>query len=147
MKKFKIKVHGTEYQVNINDIKNNIAHLTVNDIDFEVEVEGIATNPTRMSTTVNAPRPVMQTAAPVAKPAAAPTTAGDAKPLKSPLPGVILDVKVKEGDTVKAGQLAVIIEAMKMENNIDIDKSGVVEKVNVQKGSSVMEGDVLLTIK
>jgi biotin carboxyl carrier protein len=77
------------------------------------------------------------------KPVAKAATTG----LKSPLPGVIMEVRVKEGDTVKKGTPVVVLEAMKMENNIESDKDGVVEKIHIQKGQSVLEGDVLLTIK
>ena len=73
--------------------------------------------------------------------------AGSASALRSPLPGVILDVKVREGDTVKAGQLLMVLEAMKMENNIDAHQAGVVKSVNKRQGDSVLEGDVLLTIE
>ena len=146
MKKYKIKIHGVEYQVNINDIENNIAHLTVNDVDFEVEVEGITTNPTRMSTKqVKTPAPTAaRTEAPVAKPVA---SSGKAQQIKSPLPGVVMDIKVNVGDTIKAGHVVAVLEAMKMENNIESDKEGVVAEVNVQKGGTVLEGDVLITIK
>ena len=66
--------------------------------------------------------------------------------VKTPLPGVVLDVLVNPGDTVKVGQRLLILEAMKMENNIDSDKEGKVIEVKVRKGDSVLEGDVLLTI-
>ena len=61
--------------------------------------------------------------------------------------GVILDIKVKEGDTVKKGQLIAILEAMKMENNINADKDGVVSAVKVNKGDSVLEGTDLIIIE
>ena len=65
---------------------------------------------------------------------------------KSPLPGVIVDLKVREGDQVNAGQHLLILEAMKMENNIDADRDGIVVELKVNKGDSVLEGDTLLTI-
>ena len=64
-----------------------------------------------------------------------------------PLPGTVVAVKVKEGDSVSAGQTLVVLEAMKMENNIDAEKAGVVKSVNVQAGATVMEGEVLLVIE
>ena len=72
---------------------------------------------------------------------------GSATPLKSQLPGVIFDIKVREGDVVKAGQTVMILEAMKMENNIEADRDGVIEQIKAQRGDSVLEGDVLLTIR
>ena len=74
---------------------------------------------------VPASHPVQPSTVPVTKPAAAaPAAAGEA-PVKSPLPGVILDIRIKEGDTVAVGQTLVVLEAMKMENNIDSDRAGV----------------------
>ena len=82
--------------------------------------------------------------APVARPAAAPSGKSG---VKSPLPGVILDVKVNVGDTVQKGQTVVILEAMKMENNINADKDGKVTAINVSKGESVLEGTDLVIIE
>ena len=66
--------------------------------------------------------------------------------MKCPLPGTVLSVKVAVGDTVAAGQTLVVLEAMKMENNIDADRAGVVKQILVQQGATVMEGDVLIVI-
>jgi biotin carboxyl carrier protein len=146
MKKYKIKINGAEYEVNIHNVEDKIATLSVNDVEYEVEVEGITTNPTRMSTKpiVKTDTPAMQSDSPIVKRAAKP---GLAHALRAPLPGVILDVNANEGDPVKAGQIVLILEAMKMENNIEADKDGVIEKINYNKGDSVLEGDVLFTIK
>jgi biotin carboxyl carrier protein len=67
--------------------------------------------------------------------------------IQSPIPGVILDVLVKVGDTVNVGQKLLVLEAMKMENNIESDKSGRVAAILKQKGDSVMEGDILIVIE
>lgn len=144
MKKYVVKIHGTEYAVKIKNVEGKIAKLTVNDIPYEVEIEGLTTNPTRMSTATSIQQPVMQSDVPVTKPAPA---SSSAYPMKAPLPGVILELAVKEGDTIKQGQLLLVLEAMKMENNIESDRAGVIEKINYHKGDSVLEGDVLLTIK
>lgn len=143
MKEYKLKIRGTEYNVYIKNVKDNVANLTVNGVEYDVEVEGIKTAPTRV-VNKGIQTPTMQSAEPVVKPAA---SGGDAMPLKSPLPGVVLDVKVKEGDAVKAGQTVLILEAMKMENNIEADRDGVIDRINARQGDSVLEGDVLLTIK
>jgi hypothetical protein len=82
--------------------------------------------------------------APVVKPAAASTGKSG---VKSPLPGVILDIKVNVGDTVKKGQVIIILEAMKMENNINADKDGKITAINVSKGESVLEGTDLVIIE
>ena len=83
-------------------------------------------------------------ATPVVKPAAASTGKSG---VKSPLPGVILDIKVNVGDTVKKGQVIIILEAMKMENNINADKDGKITAINVNKGDSVLEGTDLVIIE
>ena len=67
--------------------------------------------------------------------------------MKCPLPGTVLSVKVAVGDTISQGQTLVVLEAMKMENNIDADRGGVVKQILVQQGATVMEGDTLLVIE
>lgn len=146
MKEYKLMVNGKEYAVNIIDVKENVAHLTVNGAEYNVEIGGLNTAPKKVvNRGVQVPTLQSQSQAPVKKPAAA--AGGAANALKTPLPGVVLDVFVQEGDAVKAGQRVLLLEAMKMENNIEADRDGVVEKISVRKGDSVLEGDVLLTIK
>jgi biotin carboxyl carrier protein len=146
MKEYKYKINGNLYNVVIGDIEDNIAHVEVNGTHYTVEME-------KKPKAAPAPKPV---ARPVAKPAAAPAPAASApasKPaagksgVKSPLPGVILDIKVKEGDEVKKGQTVIILEAMKMENSINADKDGKVTAINVSKGESVLEGTDLVIIE
>ena len=67
--------------------------------------------------------------------------------IQSPLPGVILKLHVKVGDTVQLSQELITLEAMKMENSIQADKAGIVEAIHFSTGDAVMEGDVLMTIK
>lgn len=79
--------------------------------------------------------------------AAAPAAAGDGEKISAPMPGTILDVKVKVGDSVKKGQVLMILEAMKMENEIMAGCDGKITSVTVSKGASVETGTVLCTIK
>ncbi len=148
-KEYKFKINGHEYEVAVGSVESGVAKVTVNGTDYEVEVQ---------SNTLIKPRPAKPVAvAPAVYSATAPVSpakinqaapaAGAASALKSPLPGVILDVKVREGDTVKAGQLLMVLEAMKMENNIDAHQAGVIKSINKRQGDSVLEGDVLLTIE
>ena len=145
MKEYKYKINGNLYNVVIGDIEDNIAHVEVNGTHYTVEME-------KKPKEAPAPKPVVR---PVAKPAAAPAPASApaSKPaagksgVKSPLPGVILDIKVKEGDEVKKGQTIIILEAMKMENSINADKDGKVTAINVSKGESVLEGTDLVIIE
>lgn len=137
-------VNGKEFAVNIIDVKDNVANLTVNGAEYNVEIGGLNTAPKKV---VNrgVPAPTLQSQSPVKKPAASGASVANA--LKAPLPGIVLDIFVREGDAVKAGQRMLLLEAMKMENNIEADCDGVVEKISVNKGDSVLEGDILLTIK
>ena len=145
MKEYKYKINGNLYNVVIGDIEDNIAHVEVNGTHYTVEME-------KKPKAAPAPKPVVR---PAAKPAATPAAAPVAKPaagggksgVKSPLPGVILDIKVKEGDEVKKGQTIIILEAMKMENSINADKDGKVTAINVSKGESVLEGTDLVIIE
>jgi biotin carboxyl carrier protein len=148
MKEYKYKVKDVEYKVNINSIEGNIASVEVNGVPFEVEMEGKpeAAKPVSVPRAAAPAAPAPSAApAPQAAPKAAPA-AGGGKPLKSPLPGVINDIKVAVGTQVKSGQVVLILEAMKMENEINAECDGTVTSIAVNKGDSVMEGDVLLTI-
>lgn len=143
MKEYKYKINGNVYKITIGDIEDNIAHVEVNGTPYNVEMEKqpkAAPQPVRP---VVRPAAAAPAAAPVARPAAAPAGASG---VKSPLPGVILDIKVKVGDPVKKGQVVVILEAMKMENNINADKDGTITAINVNKGDSVLEGTDLVII-
>ena len=104
-----------------------------------VTVNGVAYNVTVEEGT-GAP---VAAAAPVAAPAAAPA-AGEQ--ICAPMPGNILDVKVKAGDSVKAGNTLLILEAMKMENEISAPQDGTIASVNVRKGDVVNSGDLLITM-
>ena len=138
--KYKIKIKGVEYEVQIHNVDGKIANLTVNDVDYEVEVERLAVNPTRMSD-----EPEKKISPEVA--AIAPTSNQPVFEVKSPLPGTIVDICVKVGDAVSENQILLVLEAMKMENNIQAERAGVVEKILCAKTDTVMEGDVLIVIK
>ena len=143
MKQYKYKINGNLYNVTVNDIEENIARVEVNGTPYTVEMDKpVKAAPKPVTRPASAPK--TSTGAPVvARPAATSSKSG----IKSPLPGVILDIKVKEGDTVKKGQLIAILEAMKMENNINADKDGKVTAINVNKGDSVLEGNDLVIIE
>lgn len=143
MKQYKYKINGNLYNVTVNDVEENIARVEVNGTPYTVEIDKpVKAAPKPVTRPASAPK--TSTGAPVvARPAATSSKSG----IKSPLPGVILDIKVKEGDTVKKGQLIAILEAMKMENNINADKDGVVSAVKVNKGDSVLEGTDLIIIE
>ena len=146
MAKYQYTVEGTDYDVEILEIEDNIAKVTVNGAEFEVEMKQML-NPTK--------RPIKQVVAPEAtnntrietpkKPQAA-APAGAGANIEAPLPGTIIDVKVNVGDKVKSGDTVVVLEAMKMQNNIETDIDGEVTADLVKQGDSVMEGTPLVTI-
>ncbi|MBE6238635.1 MAG: acetyl-CoA carboxylase biotin carboxyl carrier protein subunit [Bacteroidales bacterium] len=144
MKTYKFKINGNEYNVAINSTEGKNVSVTVNGTAYQVELEEApATAPVQAP--VSAPAPVA--AAPAAAPAApAPAAAGAGKAVTSPLPGVIIAVKVNVGDAVKAGQEVAVLEAMKMENSIEATHDGTVTAINVAKGDSVLEGAPIVTI-
>ena len=160
MAKYEYKVKGLDYVVEIQDIEGNIANVTVNGIPFEVEMkqpvkagkQKVKLSEERRvkseefnssSSTTNASSATNESSAPTTKPAAA---AASGKPVVAPLPGTINEIKVKVGDRVNAGDTVVVLEAMKMQNNIDAETSGTIASINVNKGDAVMEGDTLVTI-
>lgn len=123
--------------------------VNINDKSYEVEVEKGKANIVK-TTTVTAQIPVAQTspaAAPAPQVASAPAENVSGEPIKSPMPGSILDVKASVGAKVKKGQLLFILEAMKMENEIFSSIDGVVSKIMVSKGSSVSTNDILMVIQ
>lgn len=148
MNKYQYKVQGVDYDVEIVDVEGNIAKVSVNGIPFEVELKEPIKASHMPKRPVVKPAAAPAAAAPVAapkaeKPAAA---AGAGTKIKAPLPGTITEMKVKVGDTVKNGDTVVVLEAMKMQNNIEAECSGTVTSVLVNPGDTVMEGDTLITI-
>ncbi len=159
MKEYKYSINGNEYTVAVIDLDGNTAAVEVNGTSYKVDILGeelnITPRPAAKPAAPVAPAPQPQAAAPApAQPApaaqpAAPAPeqpAGNGKPILSPLPGVILDLKVNVGDQVKAGQTVAVLEAMKMENNINAEHDGVVTAIKVNKGDSILEGAEILLI-
>ena len=149
MSKYQYKVQGVDYEVEIEEVEGNIAKVNVNGIPFEVELQqpiNAAKHPTIVKPKVEAPKPAAQTAAPAAAPVQAAAPAGAGNALKAPLPGTISSINVKVGDTVAVGDVVIVLEAMKMQNNIEAENAGTITSITVNQGDSVMEGAVLLTI-
>ena len=153
MKDYALKINGHNYDVQIDDVNESstLAHVVVNGVEFEVEIEGAKAAMTSKPQVAPAPKSANSamitpaTAAPSPRLSASAPSSGYA--VKSPLPGTVLAVKVNVGDRVTTGQTLVVLEAMKMENNIDADRGGVVKEISVQQGATVMEGDNLIVIE
>ena len=142
MKTYKFKINGNEYNVAVNSVEGNMASVTVNGKDYQVEMENAPE--VQMQGPVQAkPADVAVKAEPAKEVKAAP---GSGKAVKSPLPGVIVSLNVAAGDTVKTGQVVAVLEAMKMENEIQAESDGVVTAVHVGKGDSILEGAPIVTI-
>jgi len=143
MKEYKLKINGNDYAVTVNEVDSSVAEVEVNGTPFKVEFE----KPIKKAAAAPVAKPVAKSSgAPevkVSKPAA---TGGAGQAVTSPLPGVILEVCVKEGDAVKRGQKVMVLEAMKMENVIEATADGTVTAIKVGKGDSVLEGAPLVII-
>ncbi len=144
MKSFKYTINGNVYKVHINSVEDDIAEVEVNGTPYSVKMEKPA-----KKQMVALKRPAQAPTTPagesiVSRPAA--SSSGAAGAIHSPLPGVILSVDCKVGDTVKRGQRLMVLEAMKMENPIPSDRDGKIVEIKVNKGDSVLEGADLVII-
>lgn len=165
MAKYEYKVKGVDYVVEIQDIEGNIANVTVNGIPFEVEMKqpvkagkqkvkltdgqnNISANSAASAGSASGSNSAgsSSAASPDSVSSSKQATPAAGKPVVAPLPGTINEIKVKVGDKVNAGDTVVVLEAMKMQNNIDAETSGTITRINVNKGDAVMEGDTLVTI-
>ena len=151
MNKYQYKVQGVDYEVEIEEVEGNIAKVNVNGIPFEVEMQkpiNAAKHPTMTRPKVEAPKPAVSAPQPAAAaaPAQPAAPAGAGNPVKAPLPGTVTEVKVQVGQQVNVGDIVLVLEAMKMQNNIEAEYAGTVTSITVKQGETVMEGSVLLTI-
>ncbi|MEG1583991.1 MAG: biotin/lipoyl-containing protein [Anaerovorax sp.] len=130
MKKYNITVNGTAYAVEVEELGGSAAPQAA---------------PAPVASAPKAAPAAPKAAAPQAAPAAAPSAG--AQRVDCPMPGTILDIRVKPGEAVAAGQILVILEAMKMENEIMAPEAGTVDTVPVTKGQAVNAGDLLVSLK
>ena len=149
MKEYKFKINGKDYAVAIGEADGKMLTVNVNGADYQVELENAPVAAPASATAVaagNTPTAANNkvNASVVMSPAAAASGAGEK--VNSPLPGVIVEVSVKEGQAVKAGQKVAVLEAMKMENEIPAPKDGTVTAIHVSKGDSILEGAPVVTI-
>ena len=133
MKTYKYKVQGVDYEVEITEVEGKIARVNVNGIPFEIE----------MQKPINAKpsTPLTQQGG-----AGGGSAAGSGTAIKAPLPGTINAINVKVGDKVNVGDVVIVLEAMKMQNNIEAESAGTVTSILVNQGDTVMEGATMLTI-
>lgn len=145
MAEYKFKINGKQYNVAVNGIEDGNADVCVNGVSYKVELEN-ASPVAEPAAAAAQSAPVAKAEAPAAAPKAATATPASGFTVKSPLPGVIISVDVKEGQSVKRGEKIAVIEAMKMENEILAECDGTVSKIYVSKGDSVLEGAEIASI-
>jgi len=148
MKKFKFTIEGTSYSVNVKSVEGNQAEIEVNGKSYSVGLEE-ELNPLKTPILVRkevVTKPGENKIATKAAPMP-PSNKPSANGIKAPLPGSIIRVAVKVGDSVKEGDLLLVMESMKMENNILSEKNGVVKSIDVEQGQAVMQDDILMTLE
>jgi biotin carboxyl carrier protein len=145
--KYKISVRDRSFEIEIGQIQNGMARVTVDQVPYEVKVEtiGAAPVPDPAPAAVVAPAAGPRPAGAKPAPAAAAAAAG-MDTVVAPIPGLIIDIKVRVGEAVAAGHVVAIMEAMKMENNLTSRISGTVVEIVVQKGDQVSTDDVIMVI-
>ncbi len=143
MKKFKFTIHGNNYDVEILGLEENVAKVEVNGTLYDVEIHR-ELKVTKTPTLVRAepPRPSPKEARIPKFPSSTSNVA-----VKAPLPGTIISILVKEGDKVGLGQKILTMEAMKMENNVLAEKDGLIKKILVKQGDTVLQNDTLVEIE
>jgi len=155
MNEYVLTINQKEYRAEVGEINAEFALIQVNGKEFRVDLKQLALSKlmpvATLATDARPAAPLGQpligvAPAPAAPPAAAASTGEASSIVKAPLPGLIIDVKVREGEKVKAGQNIIVMEAMKMENQIQATTDGTVKKIFVKKGDNVAEGNALLEI-
>ena len=138
MKKFKFKVRGNKYEATINNFENNIVDIDINGTNYKVEIE---------QEVVTAKTPKLVRSRVQTKEEDASIKAKTGSFVKAPLPGTIIKLMFKVGDEVNVGDILLVMEAMKMENNIQAEAGGKIKSIMVSEGETVLQGDILIEIE
>lgn len=141
MKKFKFKIKGVTYDVEVKSFENNIAEIDVNGTIYKVDVD-IEVKKTKTPTLLR-----KEISRKVGEGKIQKSDCLGLTVIKAPLPGSIIKILVKEGDTINKGDNLLIMEAMKMENNVLAEKTGVIRNLKIGVGDTVLQNDVLLEIE
>jgi biotin carboxyl carrier protein len=137
---YQLKIEDKDFIVDIGEVKAGSVQVVVNGRSYDVLIESPAGMP---------PQPVSaapERVTPAAPVQVKPVSSATADTVTAPIPGLILDIKVRQGESVSAGQIVATMEAMKMENNLTTSVSGVVQEILVQKGAEVSTGQVIMRI-
>jgi biotin carboxyl carrier protein len=147
VKRFELLLNEKAYLVEVTKISNDAALVAVNGVQYEIGIKDLTkTTVTPQMLTVTESPPESVAAAPDGQLQAGVETLGGLTTIKAPLPGLIIDVKVKVGDTVKVGDVLLVIETMKMENNVASPRAGTIKEIKISNGESVNEGLPLIVI-
>ena len=139
MKHFKFTIRGHDYDVEVTSLEGEVARVEVNGTKYKVEIHSDK-KASKTPTLVRKDVPRAKDAHKIKKDASL-------QQIKAPLPGIIMNVLVKEGDEVKRGSNLLVYEAMKMENKLVSEREGIVKSIKVNPGDSILQGDVLLEIE
>ncbi|MBT33089.1 MAG: acetyl-CoA carboxylase biotin carboxyl carrier protein subunit [Thalassobius sp.] len=140
MKNYKFSINGTTYDVLVKSVEDNLAQVEVNGTPYEVTLE-------KEIKTTKTPKLVRaKTPQPSSAPKPLKTDASISK-IDAPLPGIILELLVKEGDEVKKEDTLLIMEAMKMENKVLAERGGIVKSIKIKAGENVLQGQLLIEIE
>ena len=137
MKKLQVTVNGIKYDVEVEMIQDCAQPATYTPVPVAIAPAPVAPSPA----------PVAKPVAPAPAPAATPTTAGNGIKLEAPIAGLVVEIKVAVGDTVQANQPVVVLEAMKMNTNINAPQAGKVTKIHVKTGDNVQFGQILMSFE
>jgi glutaconyl-CoA decarboxylase len=156
---YSFSIDDQPFSVEIGLIQGNVANVTVNQVPYRVRIDGSSLVSSPASAPAPAPRPAPRAEAPkpaapkpaAPKPAAAPPkpaapVSGGGERITAPIPGKVMSVMAKVGDSVSAGQVLLVIEAMKMENNIISPIDGTVKEIAVSNNADVSTGDLLVVV-
>ena len=141
MKNYSFTIRGRKYDVHIKSFEENTANIEVNGTNYEVEVNS-EIKKVKTPTLVRKPVANKPGEGTIKK-----TVSSGGYTLMAPLPGSIFKIEVNVGDTVTKGQTLLIMEAMKMENNIQSEKDGVIKEIKVNIGDTVLQNDALIVIE
>ncbi len=150
MNDYVVSIENKEYRAEVVDLTPELAVIVINGKEYRVKLKQLGRGflqpvaVVRPPATTETPKPAP--AAGPAKPVAVASSSETSNVVKSPLPGLIIDVKVREGESVKTGQTIIIMEAMKMENQIQATCDGTIHKIFVKKSDNVAEGTNLAEI-
>lgn len=146
MREYLLSIGGKKYKARVKSITTEYAQIVVNDREYRVELEQLGPSKAETPAVSEAKRVSPGRYEPSREAKSISSSSGVAGGVISPLPGLILEMFVKEGDTVRAGQDLLVMESMKMENRIHAPHDGVVKKVFVRRGDNVLEGDKLVEV-